>query len=177
MLIETRNANTGRLVLCSTAANAYDLCNDVCKAIHDEPKRYNQGNWGTTNVNVIVETLAESKVRNATPPQCGTMACRAGWLNQLAYGSLEPFPGRDIEDIAYQLLGSNFYRVHVPADDESQAYRQDIMSLFSGSAIRGLNPGTRAYAREGVRGLSEFMEKWEARLKATAVPPRADTTV
>lgn len=142
----------------STAKNAYELLDDVAKAIIEEPKRYNQGDWGTTDRERIRGFLVEeSKLRNPEPPQCGTMACRAGWIVVLT-GRRVDHPA-SVEQDAVAILGGGI------AWNE---YQRDIDNLFSGGAVSG-RIGTRAYAREGVRGIRKFQKKWKERLLATPI--------
>lgn len=143
----------------SKAKNAYDLLADVCAAISEEPRRYNQGVWCLRGPKAIRDWF-ETEDHKIEPPACGTMACRAGWIVQLHDGRLprkQMFMGR-VAERARNLLG-----VTNRWDD----FGLDVRWLFDGAAVLDHQVGTRAYAKEGVKGLRQFMAKHKARLKAT----------
>jgi hypothetical protein len=155
-----------RVALRSTAAHVYDLLDDMCKVILDDPKHYNQSDWMITEPNSIRMILSESASADIEPPDCGTMACRAGWMVQLVDGPLARRHQYDTEDRAMAILG-------VTADEQASQhpFAVDVVILFSGYAIdrQRFKRGTFEYAQEGVRGTRAFMQKWAERLKRTPV--------
>lgn len=142
----------------SNATNAYDLLRDVCKVILEEPRRYYQNRWYVTNTERIESILGAKK-----SPDCGTMACRAGWIVQLVDGQL-PKVDFETSDRACSLLG-------VKDEDYSSRFRLDVTRLFS-RWDRDHDVGTQAYAKQGVSGLRKLMAKYKDRLKATPLPRR-----
>ncbi len=141
----------------SQATNAYDLLEDVCKAILEEPRRYNQGEW------LKRYYLGQVNTGLYNLPDCGTVACVAGWTAVLAQGR----SAAAVEWQAQQILGLN--------PDQCE-------ELFSGGAVQELwmhetnrsiymmpRPGTAEYAEFGVRHIRAFMAKYEAQLKAKLV--------
>lgn len=128
----------------SKATTAYELLSEVRRLILEEPKRYNQEHVFTDPVN-----------RNA--PQCGTIACVAGWVAVLK--GLDR--NRDIMSQAANVLGI----------DDTEADE-----LFSGAAIdeiAGCNTapmiGTPEYASYGAQHIAKFQKKYAAQLKAKRV--------
>ena len=132
----------------SKATNAYDLLDDVCKVIAEEPKRYDQNRWGVTGWRARRIYPAEEL------PACGTVGCRAGWIVALTDGrqGLDRAVRRfDVRDTAIRILGVK---------------PSDVRRLFDASSVRNeLCQGTPEYAAAGVRGLRRFMRKHRARLK------------
>lgn len=133
------------------ATTAYELLTDVCAVITEEPKRYYQGVWGTR----------KPERRGLTPPACGTVCCVAGWVQTL----VQPKQGYGISTAgrAKRILGI----------DDAQA---DV--LFDGAALHDFTrdldlpkPGSRAYARLGVRHIRKFQAEYATQLKAKIVTP------
>lgn len=135
---------------------AYELCQRVCRHIAAERKTYFQGDW------FRVSAVAQ-RIRMGATTDCGTTACRAGWMVALGDG---PLKARIQSHLLSGILGRA--RLLLGAGSGSQL-SVDVDTLFAGDACDGLKPGTRAYARCGVRGLRAFMAKHEAHLKARAL--------
>lgn len=130
------------------AKTAWELLERVIQHIKEEPQRYYQDWWCYRDTRKLASL-------NLSPP-CGTAACRAGWIVALHDGpTAAPLrhAGRwpsPVESRANEILGLDSW---------------DTSALFAGGMIDG-TPGTRAYVREGVRGLREFMKEYKAHLKA-----------
>lgn len=137
--------------------NAYELCERVCEHIAAEPLTYNQATFLSCDVD-------EQRAVMGRPTDCGTMACRAGWMVVLTDGINRAVAHEfHIEERACELLG---------VISSTSDIGWDVADLFNGGAIDEdiLKPGTEAYALEGVRGLRAFMATHEAHLRATPIP-------
>lgn len=163
------------------ATNAYDLLEEVIAAIEQEPRRYDQGSWFSN-----LEHLAYRREECEELPNCGTMACIAGWI---AIGTKreiteEAQSYRSIPTYAAAVLG---FEYHMPSrfDDDDDGYNDyhaanvaPVQNLFDES-LSGYRldheygadyaVGTPGYAAIGIRKIRAFMAEHEARLKAKAV--------
>ncbi len=136
----------------STAANAYELLNDVARVITEEPGRVNMKWWAFLFKGRTLSSQAQF-LEAEKIPQCGTVGCIAGWCCFLT---------RDTEEYAYggprqngfemnkaeQLLGiygvaSELFSPDLPGKDGMVRHKH------------GYNYGTREYARAVVRKISE----------------------
>lgn len=117
----------------------------VAKAILEEPRRYNQQDWGSRYDAATVK-------RDATLPACGTVACVAGWVTVLTRPTrVENVPLGDAQIIAARRLGLSRQM------SQGELYER----LFSPSAFSRVRHGKmltpREYARAGVRHIERFM--------------------
>lgn len=133
----------------SKAKTAWGLLADIRRVVLAEPKRYNQGTWGETQLSPDQPIFGEMPA-----PACGTRACVAGWVRVLTRGSV---PARQIglrfnytSEKAAEILGLNY-------DQRAE--------LFAGGAVPG-NPGTANHARKGAAHIRRFMRKYEKQLRA-----------
>jgi hypothetical protein len=124
----------------------------VCEAIASHPEAYYQNDF------VADVDKCGFPVDVAAKNTCGTAFCRAGWV-VLLHDGVERARGYDVSDRAVQLIGLKNGR------RSSLWAHRDIVRLFQGDAVKG-QAGTRAYVREGVRGLRMFMRKHAKHLKA-----------
>lgn len=129
----------------SKAKNAYELLSEVRALILAEPKRYNQGIWELHAIPGVVDRFDAP----LGVPQCGTVACVAGWVNTLKPRNDQEYP----DDAAMQTLGITSHQAG---------------ALFDADAFNG-EPQTMAYARLGERHIARFQKRYEKRLKAKAV--------
>src|SRR5678815_3817725 len=130
----------------STAKNAYELFEDVCKVILEEPKRYNQSTWvEQLRVHADVDRKEEFAA-------CGTMACIAGWMAILKRGRTVFRNNVEIADKAHRLVN--------PSYDAPFEVVRGLDDLFNGGLIDpDIDPGTKRYAQAGVREIKRFMKK------------------
>lgn len=137
----------------SKATNAYELLDEVCEVILEEPKRYYQGWWRVTpnGKEYVPRTPA---IEALVFPACDTICCVAGWVCTLK--------SRITPDLfssqARFILGIN---------------TDEAWELFRSSAVADIDPAakpqTLEYAQAGVTHIRRFMAKYELRLKAKAV--------
>ena len=157
----------------SNATNAYDLMNDVCKDILAVPARMNMDNWVSSRSDMSrAKQLTFPKV---TPPECGTIACFAGWVNLEATG--KSGGGSDASNI---LAPYPSYRVNVWGTKEFDysnpkinRLRNALDNAYLNMRVRkdrkDLTPGTRAYARVVVKRFRKIMKRFKTQLQATPV--------
>lgn len=133
----------------SKPKTAYDLLARVAEHIVEEPTRYDQDRWCRLGKRAIRKEFGFA-------PACVTMACRAGWIVGLHDGlrskhltSVDMWPNP----------------VARRANDILDMGSWDTDELFAGGNIVG-NPGTVKYAREGARGIRQFMKKHAEHLKS-----------
>ncbi len=154
----------------SKAKNAYDLLDDVCKVILEEPKRYDQGDWIVSIASDYSTPAAAVKCQTPYPiPACGTIGCVAGWTALLA----RPTIAVHVDRLDAQVMGD---AVRILGINRGQATR-----LFDGGAVRnqwrqdfGNNKkfpmtGTMGYAKLGVAHIREFMKDYADQLRAHKV--------
>jgi hypothetical protein len=133
---------------------AWELCEQACKAIAENPLNYCQAMWKSRRGCDVDEFGRDSEgAGSELPPEldlpentCGTAFCRAGWLVVL-------HDGKDANPVkwerrALELLGMNH-----------------VGKLFDGGEVEGA-PGSPDYVKAGVSGLRAFMAEHEAHLKA-----------
>lgn len=137
---------------------AYELLNNVCKAILRQPKQYYQ--------NEFCLTPAERKSSmylyndNEIKELCGTAFCRAGFV-VVEHDGYKAKP-RDWEDRAEEILNIN-----EASGDTAQDWQRLVQASFFNA-----KPGTRDYAREDVRGVRAFMKDHKPFLSRTLLPKR-----
>lgn len=137
----------------SNATNGWDLCEDVCQAILEEPKRVDMN-----------DTLWFVDPRNANAPACGTVGCFAGWVNVLA-GNLEP--GWMLHK-AKMLLGGGLIYSLPTTDFALLDYEFFVFNSGYGDGIHRMKVGTPEYAEAVVGRIRLFMQRNEAGLRARA---------
>jgi hypothetical protein len=140
----------------------------VARAILAEPKRYDQGDWIT-----VVQDW-HGKDRRDRFPDCGTIACVAGWTVVVTLPPGEKRLPVDTEQEARVKLGLDSaqadklfsgaaLRKYLP-DDMVPASFKDSGALDSADradAWRGSLKGTAIYARAGVQHITDFVrETW-----------------
>lgn len=153
----------------SLATNAYELMEDVNRAILEEPKRLNMSNWVS-----MFKGEDLTKYKYHENPACGTVCCYAGWTvalkglnpseivmgataSDVGHKAVALLGGRDNEDLAYE-LDSAFRGTEVLVPEED--WDEDGCTY---------DPGTPAYATAVVARFRVIMDKHEAHLRATAV--------
>jgi len=136
----------------------WELCEQVCEAIRMSPKNYTQETWATD-------------ARSLNEEACGTAYCRAGWMVALTSDEKDILSKYHTGSLNICISASNMLKRAGVVD-------RDIDTLFSGAAVDrqcyrdGIevpDQGTPEYAEQGVKGMREFMEKWEKQLKETKI--------
>lgn len=128
------------------ATTTIGILKAVVKAIREEPRRYDQGDWICRFDEYNMEWIGADRLKHV--PACGTIGCVAGWVDVLKRDT--PIKGGStmtVPERARALLGLNEWQTDL---------------LFSGGALDGLTtarPGTRAYANAGVKHIERFMRK------------------
>jgi|SRR5579859_2543571 len=147
----------------SKAKNAYELLNDVCRVVLDEPKRVHMDAYITAfqNPGRVACEIGDG-------PACGTVGCIGGWVAILKR--------RPHVDLSTTLSISNI-AANLLTDEEGVL--KDIVrypgSLFSDSLFdkhgdqQDYKYGTREYARAVVRKIRAFQKRHKAALLAKAV--------
>lgn len=140
-------AKKNKLIPKSKAKNAYDLLSEVRALILAEPKRYDQGMY-------LLRGQAELNEWGRKAPDCGTVACVAGWVATLKQP--ERLTAVNADDRAKKVLGLDW-------DQAAQ--------LFSGGALiyAKARVQTLGYAREGAAHIRRFQRAWASQLKAKRV--------
>jgi hypothetical protein len=134
----------------------------VAKAILEEPKRYDQDEWRCLLKNEELQPTPYWTKRDISRalksyPSCGTKACVAGWAVTLTHKrptlvNLLGIPGR-----AQKLLRLN-------SEEANRLFDGEPLEVASVQE-RGHLPGSKAYARAGVRHIAAFVkEKWGVKL-------------
>jgi hypothetical protein len=120
----------------SKAKTAYELLEEIRALTLEEPRRYNQNQYLSFDVD-----------EEHGGPACGTVGCRAGWV--VALRAKRP-----------RLVTTHWiYARKVLGLDAAQCN-----DLFGYAAVGGL-PGTREHAELGAAQLTEFMRRHEQQLK------------
>lgn len=161
-----------KLIPHSKATNSYDLLNDVCRAMREEPKRVNFGDWLSTE-------SAKHMYAEAPEPACGTVGCIAGWCAILKAPDASLL--RQVEDC------TAFFSLAFRNGTVSSGPRAAALSLFPESLqfdaerlFYGSAPythldreagaiGTRQHARYVIRHIRQFQQKHKNALKAHAI--------
>lgn len=129
----------------SNARTAWDLLQDVKRAITREPRRADmrtfQGDWKPQKGG----------------PACGTVGCFAGWVNVLA--NSEPNVWHPLA--AERLLGTG-----LDYQFQKLGVFRYVFNAGAGDSCQTTNPGTRAHARAVVQRINRFMATNEQALKA-----------
>lgn len=136
------------------AKTAWNLCEAVCEAIVEDPRRYDQGTY--VDQHSLFEVAQDRGL-----PECGTVACRAGWIVALHDGGIKVRYGA-IRNRANKILGVEPWQT------------QD---LFSGSALESYKEqqGRPTYAQysylrrralQGAWGLRQWMEAHKEHLQS-----------
>lgn len=131
----------------SRAKTAYQLLDEVKKVIIEEPKRYDQGDFGVDYRNTW------EPGERPDLPICGTVACVAGWMVVLRGGSLNDTT-TGVSERAEQLMG----------------YDIDTSHLFGGGVVSG-ESGGKTHAQNGVKHITAFQKAHAKELKARILPP------
>lgn len=134
----------------SDAECAYDLLEDIIKAIDEEPKRIRMGDW-LVRTNESPEYLKEHDL-----PACGTVGCIAGWATVLKPDADERY--WDVEGSAAELLG-------LTADQVSH-----LFYYFPAVVGEDSTAGTREYADKVIAHIREFMAANMAQLVERQIP-------
>lgn len=149
----------------SKARNSYELLEEVCAVIKEEPRRYDQDTFGS---GLRLRGYRATKERLEMGPACGTTACYAGWMVILRNGeigggaiwkkAIAMMPG-ELRDELYILFGSDL-AYHLLTDKEQEQLGED------GWGPNYPESGTPLYAKLGIRNLRLFMKKHRKVLKA-----------
>lgn len=124
----------------SNADNLYNLMADVCKAIEEEPRRFDMAHYVTAFQGRVVDYLSVKEL-----PSCGTVGCYAGWMDILL-GQREFLNAFNVDDTLYVRLRELF---------------------ISFKPFEGLQYGTKKYAEKAISNLQEFMTLHETELRAS----------
>ena len=133
----------------------YELCEEVCEAIAAKPMNYHQGYWFESVENIQHGCDIAPSNREA----CGTAYCRAGWMSALARGPEAHLKAGSIE--IYDWARNLLTKAGVPL--------REIDELFDGAACGDREWGSEDYVAQGIRGMQEFMDNYEDKLKATKI--------
>lgn len=160
---------TNHVVPRSTATNLYDLLNDVCRVVTDEPKRVYMPdvvrafrNKKDAQVRIHSDHSLTTVIKDG--PACGTVGCIAGWMKVLTRTDDKEMSGVSLRQSLTlinmtRLFGSPFGSGLGSAAD----------SLFTQDFPDDLTYGTRAYARHVVRNIRAFQKKHKAELLTKGV--------
>lgn len=132
----------------SRAKTAYGVLGEVMRLIEEEPRRYNQQD-------VLFYLPKDESERLPSDPPCGTIGCVAGWVHTLTSSRRLAYPSLVLQRAA-RVLGLNH---HLQAE------------LFGGSAVGG-TPQTKAHAKNGVRHIAAFRERYKELLLAQRIRGR-----
>lgn len=148
----------------STAENAYQLIDEVIAAIREEPKRVNMGMWVHT-VECLRELYPAARTKPTALPECGTIACVAGWVVGLAepeklraFQISETGNSATIAHVAARILGWLFY--------DASTF---TMFAAHGADIDHLKPGTKRYVEAVVARIRAFQREHAERLINTSI--------
>lgn len=146
----TRTSQRGAFVTTATKKNvmptskaktAYGLLSDVRKAILERPERYNQRDY--------ISYVGESDF--AVYPECGTVACVAGWVCLLKWRKPQ---WHEVGEMAAKLLG---------IDDGQQS------ELYIETAAGPDRAQTPEHAQGGAEHIRQFQQRHAKQLKAKRV--------
>ena len=155
----------------------YELCEQTAEAIELAPETYNQ--------DYFIHNTSKDEEAYLREGSCGTSFCRAGWMYVLLQS--EPLTPANITrltcdtSLIYQPVERLFKKAGIPYeeldalfgaaanDDEDLEDRWDQYKYHTD--IHNYQPGTKAYAKEGAKGLREFMHKYEDELRAASLIP------
>lgn len=142
-----------KLIPHSQADTSWNLLEDTIACVLEEPRRVDMG--------VYISDIGSSRYRAGRrldhAPACGAEGCVAGWMVIQVVASEQKLHllGPDLQWAACELLPFSV--------------RQDAINLFLGKAGYTFpymgDVGTRSYAREVVRNIRAFMNRYEAELK------------
>lgn len=132
----------------SVAENAYDLLEEIKQIIIDDPKRYNQGDWGKHYGGEYVRDHKHL-------PECGTIGCVAGWAVTLTKGK------------TWMITSSGTYAQHILGLTDSQA--QELFSAKAAGARDQESP--EDHARRGAAHIARFQRRYKKQLKAKKLTP------
>lgn len=144
----------------SNATNAYELLNDVCRVVLEEPKR--------AYMTTYISAFQDPSTAKIGGPACGTVGCIAGWVGILkrprgaqngddVRGYDESGCRNTMDERAEGLLG-------LSTDD---LFTSDLYD--TAGATTEYTYGTRDYARAVVRKIRAFQKQHRAQLLAKAV--------
>jgi hypothetical protein len=140
---------------------AYELLGAVAACILAEPRRYDQGSW-------LYDAAQVADL--ASPPPCGTVACRAGWIVALHDGldGLRAIGNSRVQERADDILDMSFETTEFfgacALYDELRIDEEEDMPEL----------GTKEYAEAGAAGVLKFRDEYAEQLKARRladVPP------
>ncbi len=148
----------------SKATNSYELLDDVCRAIEEEPKRFSWGDW------VEDADRKDPELR----PACNTLACVAGWMTLLTGHVTDR--GFHVESLAMRMIPPSIRGV---ADDlfmgrygkepRCVVYERDEANDYvtrERTLTRLPDETQEEYAAMGIASIREFMADHEEPLKA-----------
>ena len=170
MITETETPEIAPLPLAPISVEtAWDHMAWVNRIILAEPKRLNMASWVSTFKGVALWARYRNDILRK--PACGTICCWAGWIVTTAgFDTLFFHNGNSYSGVENQALKIIAGDNTILAYDLREAFGRTRVSV-NDSPFRQheLTPGTRAYAREVVKGFRKVMVKHEVYLKALLV--------
>lgn len=135
----------------SRAKNSYQLLNELIKVVEDEPERLLMDDW------IAAYKEPEILPLNGLQPECGTVACAAGWIRILRRPKTRGWRGNagSVGDAALDQF----------PDDARGA----LHSLFY--TFPTAQPGTPEYVAVVVNSIRSIQERFEDELKAFTLEP------
>ena len=162
------------------ARNAYELMEAVNKELLAEPARLNMRHWiaAYKNLAEVQEYVLPSPgarrsiAHHAAAPQCGTVACYAGWVANLTHRSRVTCS--NVEETALRILAGDEYdrsglrfALH-EAFNTTSVFRTIKTGKTAGRRVN-VKPGTRRYAGLVVQRFKSIMAQFEGELRTRPV--------
>lgn len=167
--------------LFQSGGTAWDLCEEVCRDMLEEPKRVNM-TIITANSREFNRTANLTEIFPAGVPACGTAGCFAGWITLKVYPEIRDLSCVAIISDADRLLGDDLdywldrprvvaeincscKECKVPLGGRLRVY---VFDAGTKGDIEG-KIGTQLYAESVVKRIREFMVLNEDKLKARRI--------
>lgn len=128
-------------------AKPWEILAAVCKVIADEPRRYDQSRW------LVRVTDGSDLIPKGYFPECGTVACVAGWT--CIINRRVPENNMVVEDKAQKILGLDYKE------------REELFDVNAAGQDRRTRNETspRVHARRGIAHIKRFVKKkWGKKL-------------
>lgn len=147
----------------TTATNAYDLLDDVVRAIEEEPRRLMMDNW--------IFTPRDLERKGLPAPACGTVGCIGGWIVILTSSSVEDVNQTYVPTQAEELiLGERAWRSESPDARQRRHDLNHVFTRFPDMEEPPLIPGTPEYVARVVEAIRAFQSTHETFLRAKSIP-------